>query len=94
MVLESVSRFVMILIVALPTGYVFQEIDQRDWQILQEYSREEFLAYHASIKMPSHAVAMFVVTAVVAGATAIIEIGALLIRALVRSRRRGTANNA
>lgn len=42
------SRIVAIAILAIPVGFVLQEIDDRDWRTIQKYSHAELLAYISS----------------------------------------------
>jgi hypothetical protein len=80
MAASILSRVLAIALLAIPAGYVAQETDNRDWQMMQEYSRSELLAYLELIRMPSHLAAIVVLFLVICGVTACVESLAWLIR--------------
>jgi hypothetical protein len=82
MVAAIVSRAVAILILSVPVGYVFYEMDSRDWLTIQEYSHEELLAYLESVLIPSHVVAIIIIFLVGCGIVACVEVLAWTLRRL------------
>ncbi|MEX2310434.1 MAG: hypothetical protein WD738_22900 [Pirellulales bacterium] len=74
------SRVAAIAILAIPVGYLIQEIDDRDWQTIQDYSHEELLAYLESARLPSHVVSIAVVFLIGCGVIACVEVLAWLLR--------------
>jgi hypothetical protein len=82
MLAAIVSRAFAILILSVPTGYILYEMDNRDWQIMQEYSHEELLAYLESVLVPSHLVAILIVFLVGCGTVACVEALAWTLRRL------------
>jgi hypothetical protein len=80
MIASILSRAVAIAILSIPAGYLLQEIDDRDWRVIQEYSQPELMAYLESERVPSHLVAVLVVFLVGCGFTACVELLAWLLR--------------
>lgn len=80
MVALILSRVAAIAILAIPVGYMFQEIDNHDWQTIQDYSRAELMAYLESVRMPSHLVAILLVFLIGCGVTACVEALAWILR--------------
>lgn len=80
MIAQVLSRLVAIVLLSVPAGYVFQEIDNRDWEVIQEYDHSELLAHIQSCRLPSHFVTIVVVLLTGCGFTACIEVVAWLFR--------------
>jgi hypothetical protein len=87
MVALILSRVAAIAILAIPIGYIFQEIDNRDWKTVQDYSHAELMAYLESVRLPSHLVTILVVFLVGCGIIACVEVLAWLLRLPFRGRR-------
>ncbi len=86
MVALILSRVAAIAILAIPVGYLLQEVDDRDWQTIQDYSHEELMAYIESIRLPSHLVTILVVFLIGCGIIACVEVLAWLLRLPFRKR--------
>jgi len=86
MVALVLSRVVAIAILSVPVGYLCQVIDNRDWDVIQDYSHGELLAYLESARLPGHFTAVLVVFLVGCGVTACVELLAWLLRSPFRKR--------
>ena len=80
------SRVAAIAILAVPIGYIFQEIDDRDWETIQDYSHAELMAYLESVRLPSHLVTILVVFLIGCGVITCVEVVAWLLRLPFRGR--------
>jgi hypothetical protein len=86
MVASILSRVAAIAILAVPIGYIVQEIDNRDWSTIQDYSHEELMAYLESVRLPSHMVTILLVFVIGCAVIACVEVLAWLLRLPFRTR--------
>ena len=80
MLSSIISRAVAVVIIALPTGYFVQEMDTRDWQLMQAYTHSELLVHLEAVRLPSRTATIFMTVMVGLGFTACVEALAWLLR--------------
>ena len=88
MIAHILSRIFAIALLAVPVGYVCQEVDDQDWAVIQDYSHAELVAYLESVRLPGHLVTILVVFLVACGVTSCVELVACVLRYPFRERER------